>query len=142
MKNRTINFIRPTYAGDGAGRALSVLRIATGILFLTHPIVKLFGFPAGAQPGRVPLDSLFGAAGLIELVGSLLLILGLFTEPVAFLLSGEMAIAYFTIHAPQSFLPQLNGGEAAIYYCFTFLCVSIAGPGPWSMDAVRTRSKG
>jgi len=142
MTRRKITFLRPTYASDAAGRALSIVRIATGVVFFTHPIVKLLGFPAGAQPGKVPLISLFGAAGMIELIGGLLLIVGLFTQPIAFLLSGEMAVAYFIVHAPQSALPQLNGGEVAILYCFVFLCLSIAGPGPWSVDALRTRTKG
>jgi putative oxidoreductase len=122
-------------AAAAAPRLLSVFRIAIGLLFLTHGLVKLFGFPAGAQPGQVPLMGLFGAAGIIELVGGIALLLGLFTRPIAFLLSGEMAIAYFMVHASQNFFPALNGGELAILYCFGFLYLAAAGAGPWSLDA-------
>jgi putative oxidoreductase len=115
----------------------SVLRIVVALLFLSHGIVKLFGFPAGAQPGVVPLISLFGLAAILELVGGAAILIGLFTRPVAFLLSGEMAIAYFMVHAPQNFFPVLNGGEAAILYCFAFLFLAAAGAGPWSFDALR-----
>ncbi len=112
--------------------ALSVLRIMTALLFLEHATMKLFNFPPSKfQP---PLFSLFGAAGVIELAGSLLLIVGLFTRPVAFILSGEMAIAYFVAHAPHSFFPLLNFGEAAILFCFIYLYVATAGAGPWSLD--------
>ena len=112
--------------------ALSVLRIMTALLFLEHATQKLFGFPpAKFSP---PLFSLFGAAGTIELVGSVLLIVGLFTRPVAFILSGEMAFAYFIGHAPHSFFPLLNFGEAAILFCFIYLYVATAGAGPWSLD--------
>ena len=124
-----------------AGRLLSVLRIMTGLLFFSHSLVKLFGFPPGAPPGQVPILGLYGAAGLIEFVGGALIILGLFTRPVAFLLSGQMAVAYFLVHAPQAFLPGLNGGEEAILFCFIFLFMSAAGAGPWSLDAVRRRSR-
>jgi putative oxidoreductase len=117
-----------------APHLLSVLRIVTGLL-------KLFGFPAGAKPGVVPLSSLVGAAGVLEFVGGILLILGLFTRPVAFLLSGEMAVAYFMSHAPKSFYPVLNGGEDAILFCFTFLYIAAAGAGPWSLDARRLVSR-
>lgn len=118
-------------------RGLAAMRVMTGLLFLAHGIVKLFGFPAGAQPGKVPLFGLFGAAGLLEAVGGTLIILGLFTRPVAFVLAGEMAVAYFMIHAPQSFFPGLNGGEAAILFCFNFLCLAATGAGAWSIDAAR-----
>jgi putative oxidoreductase len=115
----------------------SLFRIVLALLFLSHGLVKLFGFPAGAQPGQVPLISLFGLAALLELVGGIALILGLFTRPVAFVLAGEMAVAYFMVHAPQGFFPVLNGGELAILYCFAFLFFSAAGAGPWSLDAKR-----
>jgi putative oxidoreductase len=111
---------------------LSILRIMTALLFLEHATQKLFGFPPSQF--SPPLFSLFGAAGVIELVGSLLLIVGLFTRPVAFILSGEMAIAYFMGHAPHSFFPLLNGGESAILFCFIYLYVATAGAGPWSLD--------
>lgn len=111
---------------------LSVLRIMTALLFLEHGTMKLLGFPPSEfQP---PLFSLFGFAGGLELVGGLLLLAGLFTRPVALLLSGEMAVAYFMAHAPQSFFPILNQGESAILFCFVFLYVAAAGAGPWSLD--------
>lgn len=120
-----------------APRLLSVFRIVFALLFLAHGLVKLFGFPVGAAPGQVPLFGLFGVAGVIELVGGIALLLGLFTRPVAILLSGQMAIAYFMVHAPQGFLPVLNGGEMAILYCFAFLYLGAAGGGAWSLDAKR-----
>lgn len=120
-----------------APRLLSVFRIVLGLLYLAHGLVKLFGFPTGAAPGRVPLGSLFGVAGILELVGGAALVLGLFTRPVAILLSGQMAIAYFMVHAPQGFFPVLNGGELAILYCFAFLYLGAAGGGAWSLDAKR-----
>ena len=118
-------------------RILSILRIITGLLYLTHGLVKLFGFPPDAAPGKVPLGTLFGAAGVIELVGGVLIVIGLFTRPVAFLLSGQMAVAYFMAHAPQGFYPVLNGGELAILFCFVMLYFAAAGGGTWSLDARR-----
>lgn len=112
--------------------ALSLLRIVTALLFLEHGTQKLLGFPAAQF--SPPLLSLFGIAGLLELIGGLLLVAGLFTRPVAVLLSGEMAIAYLMAHAPQSFFPIINQGEAAILFCFVFLYVAAAGAGPWSLD--------
>lgn len=120
-----------------APRVLSILRIVIGLLFLAHGLVKLVGFPVGAQPGQVPLFSLFGLAGLLELVGGAAIVLGLFTRPIAFILSGQMAVAYFMAHAPQGFFPVLNGGELAIIYSFAFLYLAAAGAGPWSLDAKR-----
>jgi putative oxidoreductase len=114
-----------------------VLRIVVGLLFLAHGLVKLFGYPVGAQPGQVPLVSIFGLAGVLELVGGAAIVLGLFTRPVAFILSGQMAVAYFIAHASQDFFPILNGGELAIIYSFTFLYLAAAGAGPWSLDAKR-----
>ncbi len=112
---------------------LSVLRIVTAFLFMEHGAQKLFGVP-GAADHTVALFSLMGFAGCLEFVGGGLVLLGLFTRPVAFVLSGEMAFAYFIAHAPQGFWPVLNHGEAAVFYCFVFLYFSAAGAGPWSLD--------
>ncbi len=112
---------------------LGVLRIVTALLFMEHGTQKLLGFPVGANP-QPPLFSLFGFAGLLELVGGLLVLLGLFTRPVAFILAGEMAFAYFMGHASRGFFPVNNGGDAAILYCFVFLYFVFSGPGAWSLD--------
>jgi putative oxidoreductase len=114
---------------------LSALRIITGLLFLQHGTTKLLSFPASQFSG-VELTSVFGIAGIIELVGGALIVLGLFTRPVAFILAGEMAAAYFMAHAPANFYPLLNQGELAIMFCFAFLYLSAAGGGPWSADAI------
>jgi putative oxidoreductase len=127
----------PSTVAAWAPRLLSVFRIVMALLFLTHGLVKLFGFPAGAQPGQVPLMGLFGVAGVLELVGGLAILIGLYMRPVAFILSGQMAVAYFVVHAPQSFFPAVNGGELAILYCFGFLYLAAAGAGPWSVDEGR-----
>ena len=119
-------------------RALAVLRIVTALLFMAHGTMKLFGFPAGDTPMSVELFSLMGLAGVLETFGGLLLLVGLFTRPVAFILAGQMAAAYFMAHAPQSFYPALNGGDAAILFCFVFLYLVFAGPGAWSLDELRT----
>lgn len=124
----------PSFVSGRTPHLLSILRIVVGLLFLSHGIGKLFGFLTGVQPASVPLLSVFGIAGVLELVGGAAIVLGLFTRPIAFLLSGEMAAAYFTAHLPQGFFPLLNGGEAAILYCFTFLYMSAAGGGCWSLD--------
>lgn len=119
-----------------APRLLSVLRIVSALIFLEHGAQKLLGFPPmppGAPP-PAPLTFIwFG--GILELFGGLLLLIGLFSRPVAFLLSGEMAVAYWMFHAPQGPFPALNMGDAAILYCFIFLYIAAAGPGPWSVDA-------
>ena len=120
-------------------QALAMLRIITALLFMAHGTAKLLGFPdTGMSP---PLFSLFGLAGVLELVGGVLLVIGLFTRPVAFILAGEMAAAYFMAHAPQSFFPILNKGESAILFCFVFLYLVAAGAGAWSLDG-RTASAG
>jgi putative oxidoreductase len=116
---------------------LAVLRIVTALIFMEHGTQKLLGFPAGSNP-QPPLFSLFGFAGLLELVGGFLLVLGLFTRPVAFLVAGEMAFAYFIGHASRGFFPANNGGDAAILYCFVFLYFVFAGPGAWSLDNARS----
>jgi putative oxidoreductase len=116
---------------------LSVLRIITGLLFLEHGTGKYLGFP---HLEKVPDPmSMSGVGGMLELVGGALIVLGLFTRPVAFLLSGEMAVAYFYAHAPRSFYPLQNMGEPAILFCFVFLYLFFAGPGPWSLDAMMKR---
>ncbi|HEX2669110.1 MAG TPA: DoxX family protein [Gammaproteobacteria bacterium] len=113
---------------------LSLLRIVVGFLFLWHGSAKLLGYPPGM--GGIQLMSLFGLAGILELVGGALVCVGLFTKPVAFILSGEMAVAYFMAHASQGFLPFVNHGEAAVFYCFVFLYLAAAGGGPISLDAM------
>lgn len=115
-------------------RLLSVLRIVAGLLFMEHGTSKLFQFPHEAMFDSLQLFSLLGFAGVLELVGGALLVLGLFTRPTAFVLSGEMAAAYFMAHAPQSFFPLLNHGEGAILFCFIFLYLAAAGGGEWSLD--------
>ena len=123
-----------------APRILSVLRIIAALLFMEHGLMKLFHFPA-AQPGVPdPLPTLLLAAALIEVVGGALLALGLFTRIVAFICSGEMAVAYFMMHAPGGFWPALNQGDAAILFCFVFFYLAFAGPGDWSLDALRGKS--
>jgi putative oxidoreductase len=113
---------------------LSVLRIVTGLLFLEHGTGKLLGFPAGLPfIDKMPTGLLY-FTGTMELVGGLLITIGLFTRPVAFILSGFMAAAYFMAHFPMSFFPALNFGEPAVLYCFIFLFIAAAGPGPWSVD--------
>ena len=117
---------------------LSVLRIMTGLLFLEHGTAKFLGFP---HMEKVPEAlSMAGIGGMLELVGGVLIVLGLFTRPVVFLLSGEMAVAYFTAHAPRASFPLLNGGDAAVLFCFVFLYLFFAGAGPWSVDALMKRN--
>ncbi|MBX3482151.1 DoxX family protein [Phenylobacterium sp.] len=119
-----------------APRILSVLRIIAALLFMEHGLMKLFAFP-GAQPGVPdPLPAILLAAAWIEVVGGGLIALGLFTRAAAFLCSGQMAVAYFMAHGSKGFWPGLNGGDAAILFCFVFLYLVFAGPGPWSLDAV------
>ena len=123
-------------------RLLSVLRIVTAFLFVQHGMQKWLGFPAPPH-GTIELMSLAGVGGLLELCGGVLLLLGLCTRPAAFLLSGEMAVAYFIAHAPQGFWPLLNRGELAVLYCFVFLFLFAAGGGPWSVDQwLRSRREG
>ncbi|WP_336489336.1 DoxX family protein [Methylobacterium nigriterrae] len=119
--------------------ALALLRIMAGLLFLAHGSQKLLGLPPRTGPAP-ELTSLFGIGGVMELVGGALIVLGLFTRPVAFLLCGEMAFAYFMVHAPKNFFPALNGGDSAILFCFVFLYLAAAGPGAFSLDAGRRRA--
>jgi putative oxidoreductase len=120
-------------------RAQALLRIVTGYLYLQHGSSKLLGFPHVAMFDHVSIASLIGVAGLLELVGGALLLVGLFVRPVAFVLSGEMAVAYFMAHASKGnvLIPMLNQGEGAVLYCFIFLFLAAAGAGAWSVDALR-----
>ncbi len=116
-------------------RLLSVMRIMFGLIFFSHGTSKFFGLP----PFPMALNPLLTVAGTLELVGGALIVVGLFTRPVAFVLSGMSAAAYFMAHAPQGFFPSANGGEAAVLYCFAFLYLAAAGGGAWSLDAGRGR---
>jgi putative oxidoreductase len=121
-------------------RMLSVLRIMTGLLFLERGTQKLLHFPLPADPGR-PLTTLSLVQGIIESVGGVLIAIGFLTRPVAFILAGDMAVAYFMAHAPQSFFPVVNRGDSAILYCFVFLYLFVAGGGIWSVDEQRSRRR-
>ena len=121
-------------------QALSIFRIIAGLMIIEHGMAKLIGFPVVAAFADLQPMSLLGAAGFIELIGGALLILGLFTRPAAFILSGEMAVGYFYAHAPKDFFPLINGGTLAIMYCFSFLYLATAGAGPWSVDAAMKRN--
>ena len=124
-------------------RLLSIVRIVVGLLYLEHGLNKIFDFPP--TPNHAPYHVLTlvpGLAGILESVGGLLITFGLFTRPVAFILSGEMAVAYFMVHAPRSFFPVLNGGEGAILYCIIFLYLALAGGGRWSVDRLRHSDAG
>jgi putative oxidoreductase len=122
-------------------RALAALRVVAAFLFLQHGTAKLFHVPHVAEFDSLHVLSLIGFAGVLEITGSVLLLLGLFTRLAAFILSGEMAVAYFIAHASQGhfFSPALNQGEEAVLYCFIFLFLSVAGGGAWSIDASRAR---
>jgi putative oxidoreductase len=126
------------------GTTHALLRIVTGLLFMQHGVQKLFGLlvdpSRGPWTGAPPMFSQFWFAGVLEVFGGALIVLGLFTRPVAFLLSGEMAVAYFQAHFPRSFWPILNGGEAVVLFCFIYLYLFAVGAGPWSIDALRRRS--
>lgn len=116
--------------------ALTALRVAAALIFIEHGTQKLFGFPAPPEGGLPAAGSLFWIGAWIELIGGALLALGLFTRPVAFIISGEMAVAYWMFHAPASLYPVLNGGDAAILYTFVFLLFVFTGPGAFSLDGV------
>lgn len=117
-------------------RLLSVLRIVTAFLFMMAGTPKLFGIPHLPQFDNLQLMSLLGVQGMLEVGGGFLLLIGLLSRPVAFILSGDMAVAYFMRHAPKDWLPLLNGGNLAVLFCFVFVYLWAAGPGPWSIDAV------
>ena len=123
-----------------APRLLSVLRITTAFTFLQHGSAKLLGFPQVEMFANLQIASIYGVAGILELVGGVLLLIGLFSRPVAFILSGMMAVAYFMAHSDPFFSPMLSGGEAAYLFCFVFLYLFAAGPGPWSVDAARRKA--
>jgi putative oxidoreductase len=117
-----------------APRMLSILRIVAALIFIEHGTQKLFGFPAPSAQGFPEMLSLPWWQGIIEIVGGVLLLLGLFTRIVAFILAGDMAFAYWMVHGSKSLYPVLNAGDAAILYCFVFLYIACAGAGPWSLD--------
>ncbi|MCS0502307.1 DoxX family protein [Ancylobacter mangrovi] len=119
-----------------APHALSLLRVMSALLVLEHGTTKILGFPVTQMSG-IGLTTMPGMAGIIELVGGLLLLIGLFSRASAFILSGMTAVAYFLVHAPQDFFPVVNGGETAALYCFVFFYLVFAGPGPWSVDWLR-----
>ena len=126
--------------GRYAPQALSLLRIVASLIFILHGTAKIIGFPETPMP-QPPVGSLFWVGGILELVGGPLLLVGLFSRPVAFILSGEMAVAYWMIHAPLSTYPIVSNGDAAILFCFVFLLIAAAGPGPWSADASLRRRR-
>jgi len=121
-------------------QALSVFRIISGLMIIQHGMGKIIGFPVYPAYANVQPFSLIGTAGFLELIGGALLIPGLCTRPVAFILAGEMAVAYFMSHAPRGFFPLVNGGTLAITYCFAFLYLATAGAGPWSVDATMKKA--
>ncbi len=127
------------FLGTYAPYLYALLRIVAGLMFAMHGSQKLFGIPGGKDP--VALFSMMGLAGVVELVGGLLIALGLFASIAAFIASGQMAAAYFMAHAPQAALPLLNGGETALLYCFLFLYIAARGSGVWSLDSLRTRRR-
>ena len=142
MDQRTVlptrSFVpRPATIDRLAPYVLSILRIIVALLFLQHGLSKLFGFPSPMTPP--PLWTMEWFSGVIEFAGGVLLTLGLFARPAAFIMSGEMAVGYFLIHAPHGFFPYLNHGELAVMYCFVFLYLVFAGAGPWSLDALLWR---
>lgn len=126
--------MRSLYTNLDKGRpyVLSILRIVVALLFIEHGLQKLFGFPSAGPP----MTSLLYVQAAIEIIGGLLLLVGAYTRPVAFILSGDMAVAYFMAHFPHSFYPAVNGGDASVLYCFVFFYLVFAGGGPWSVDRV------
>jgi putative oxidoreductase len=127
-----------------AARMLAIFRIVAGGMFITFGTMKILGYPANPMPNMPPIElwSQVGIGGLLEMFGGILIVLGLLTKPTAFILAGEMAVAYFQFHQPTAFWPAANGGVPAVLYCFFFLYLVAAGPGAWSLDAVIARSRG
>ncbi len=124
-----------------SGQTRSVLRIVAALLFLQHGTAKLLHVPYQAMFANLHLMSLLGIQGVLELVGGVLLAIGLFSRTVAFVLCGDMAVAFFIAHFPKNWLPIVNGGDLAVLFCFTFLYLCVAGPGPWSVDALLSSRK-
>jgi putative oxidoreductase len=119
---------------------LAILRIVVALLFLEHALIKLLGFPPGGKPGLQEVGSFLWIAGIVELVTSVLVLLGLFTRLAAFVAAGQMAVAYWMVHAKMGLYPAVNMGEGAILFCFVFLYLAAAGPGAWSIDGARMRN--
>src|SRR5262249_47395120 len=138
-QRRNAMSILASIEAKAAPLTLAAVRVTSGALFLAHGLIKVVGFPAGAQPGAQPLLSLFGVGGVIEIVTGALLIVGLFPRPAAFVASGQMAIAYWLFHAPASVHPAVNGGDAAILFSFVFLHIAVVGAGALSLGALLAR---
>ena len=139
FKRMLFNKMDETQQPGWSGAIHSVLRVVTGALFIQHGVQKLFGLLVNANQvwnGPPPVFSQFWFAGVLEVFGGILILLGLFTRPVAFLLSGEMAVAYFQAHFPRNFWPLLNGGENVVLFCFVFFYLFFTGPGPYSLDTL------
>ncbi len=128
-----------TFLKKLAPEILSLLRIVSAFMFIQHGTAKIFGFPISMGPGELDYFSLIGLAAILEVAGGFLLLIGLFTRPVAFILSGEMAFAYFMAHAPNGFWTLMNHGESAVFFCFVFLYIAAQGGGSWSVDKLRKR---
>ena len=128
-----------TFLKKWAPEILSLLRIVSAFMFIQHGTAKMFGFPTSMGPGELDYFSLIGLAAILEVAGGFLLLIGLFTRPVAFILSGEMAFAYFMAHAPSGFWTLMNHGESAVFFCFVFLYIAAEGGGNWSVDKLRKR---
>lgn len=135
--------IHDPHPSPWAGRMLAIFRIVAGVMFIAAGTMKLFNYPANPMPDMPPIElwSQMGIGGMLELVGGTLIVLGLLTRPTAFILAGEMAVAYFQFHQPQAFWPNANGGVAAVMYCFFFLYLVASGAGAWSLDGVIARRR-
>jgi putative oxidoreductase len=133
--------MRFTWLARYQPQILALLRIVVALLFLQHALIKLFGFPPEGMPGLQQVGTLLWIGGVVELVTGVLVLLGLWTRLAAFIAAGEMAVAYFMVHAPQGFFPAVNMGEAAVLFCFAFLYIASAGPGAFSMDDAMSRRR-